>query len=74
MFGYVTNAKVIMNNSQSMGYGFVLYSSINDAIIAVSLMNGCIVGNWPLKVAFSHGAEKRKENPSKEQKTETKNL
>lgn len=58
-FGYVTSAKVIMNNSQSMGYGFVSYSSINDANIAVSLMNGYIVGNRPLKVAFSHGAEKK---------------
>uniref|UniRef100_A0A8C1PEI0 RRM domain-containing protein n=1 Tax=Cyprinus carpio TaxID=7962 RepID=A0A8C1PEI0_CYPCA len=58
-FGYVTSAKVIMNNSQSMGYGFVSYSSINDANIAVSLMNGYIVGNRPLKVRTL--AKKRKQ-------------
>ncbi len=73
-FGYVTSAKIIMNNSRSMGYGFVSYSSINDAVISVSLINGYIVGNRPLKVAFSHSAEKRKYNPSEEQKIERKKI
>ncbi|KAI2663259.1 Non-homologous end-joining factor 1 [Labeo rohita] len=59
-FGYVTSAKVMMYNSRSRGYGFVSYSSINDAVIAVSLMNGYIVGNRPLKVALSYSVEKRK--------------
>ncbi|XP_058635794.1 polyadenylate-binding protein 1-like [Onychostoma macrolepis] len=62
-FGYVTSAKVIMNNRWSMGYGFVSYSSINDAVIAVSLMNGYIVGNRPLKVAFSHSVDKKEIEP-----------
>ncbi|KAL1265632.1 hypothetical protein QQF64_003659 [Cirrhinus molitorella] len=56
VFGNVTSAKVMMNNRRSRGYGFVSYSSINNAIIAVSLMNGYIVGNRPLKVALSHNA------------------
>ncbi len=70
-FGYVTSAKVIVSNSRSMGYGFVSYSSINDAVKAVSLMNGYIVGNRPLKVAFSHSAEKSK---NKSEAWRTKNI
>ncbi|KAL1256002.1 hypothetical protein QQF64_014063 [Cirrhinus molitorella] len=57
-FGNVNSAKVIMNNRRSRGYGFVSYSSINNAITAVSLMNGYIVGNRPLKVALSHSVYK----------------
>uniref|UniRef100_A0A672MR47 RRM domain-containing protein n=1 Tax=Sinocyclocheilus grahami TaxID=75366 RepID=A0A672MR47_SINGR len=53
-FGEVTSATVITKKRRSMGYGFVTYSSLDDAVIATSVMNGYIVGNRPLRVAFSH--------------------
>lgn len=60
-FGEVTSATVITNKRRSMGYGFVTYSSLDDAVIATSVMNGYIVGNRPLRVTFSHSAEKTRQ-------------
>lgn len=37
---WVICTHMMMNNSWSMGYGFVSHSLIIDAIIAISLMNG----------------------------------
>ncbi len=37
---WVICTHMMMNNSWSMGYGFVSYSLIIDVIIAISLMNG----------------------------------
>ncbi len=37
---WVICTHMMMNNSWSMGYGFVSYSLIIDAIIAISSMNG----------------------------------
>uniref|UniRef100_A0A9J8C369 RRM domain-containing protein n=1 Tax=Cyprinus carpio carpio TaxID=630221 RepID=A0A9J8C369_CYPCA len=60
-FGEVTSATVIKKKRRSMGYGFVTYSSLDDAVIATSVMNGYIVGNRPLRVTFSHSAEKTRQ-------------
>uniref|UniRef100_A0A671R3R1 RRM domain-containing protein n=1 Tax=Sinocyclocheilus anshuiensis TaxID=1608454 RepID=A0A671R3R1_9TELE len=60
-FGEVTSATVITKKRRSMGYGFVTYSSLDDAVIATSVMNGYIIGNRPLRVAFSHSAEKTRQ-------------
>uniref|UniRef100_A0A8C1SRA2 RRM domain-containing protein n=1 Tax=Cyprinus carpio TaxID=7962 RepID=A0A8C1SRA2_CYPCA len=57
-FGEVTSATVITKKRRSMGYGFVTYSSLDDAVIATSVMNGYIVGNRPLRVTFSHNIYK----------------
>ncbi|KAF4075273.1 hypothetical protein AMELA_G00232650 [Ameiurus melas] len=71
-FGAVISAKVVMENGRSKGFGYISYSSTNEAMEAIKGMNGEMLDRRPIHVALSNRREECKPQLTwTEQKTES---
>ncbi|XP_075684163.1 polyadenylate-binding protein 1-A-like [Rhinoderma darwinii] len=58
-YGTITSAKVMMNGRRSKGFGFVCFSTPEEATKAVTDMNGRILASKPLYVALAQRKKDR---------------
>jgi len=59
-FGTITSAKVMLEEGRSKGFGFVCFSSPEEATKAIREMNGQTIGTKPVYVALFQSKEDRK--------------
>jgi len=59
-YGTITSAKVMSDEKGSKGFGFVCYSTPEEATKAVTEMNGKMIGNKPIYVALAQKKEQRR--------------
>ncbi|CAF5082575.1 unnamed protein product, partial [Rotaria sp. Silwood1] len=59
-FGTITSAKVMTENGRSKGFGFVSFSTTDEAAKAITNMNGYFLGSKPLYVALAQRKKERR--------------
>ncbi|CAF1218815.1 unnamed protein product [Rotaria sordida] len=59
-FGTITSARVMAENGRSRGFGFVSFSTTDEAAKAITEMNGSFVGSKPLYVALAQRKKERR--------------
>ena len=60
VFGNVTSVRIMTQNGRSKGFGFVCFSTSEEASKAIEEMNGRIISVKPLYVALALGKEERR--------------
>lgn len=60
LYGTITSAKIMIENGRSKGFGFVCFTSPEEATKAVTEMNGRMIGSKPLYVALAQRKEDRR--------------
>ncbi|KAJ1061169.1 hypothetical protein K5549_012192 [Capra hircus] len=60
-FGSMASPKVMLEDGRSKGFGFVCFSSPEEATEAVTEMDGCMVGSKPLYVTLAQRKEETKD-------------
>ncbi|XP_010588860.2 polyadenylate-binding protein 4-like [Loxodonta africana] len=59
-FGSISRVKVMQEEGRSKGFGLICFSSHEEAIKAMTEMNGRILGSKPLNIALAQRNEERK--------------
>jgi polyadenylate-binding protein len=73
-FGTITSAKIMLEGGRSKGFGFVCFTSPEEATRAVTEMNGHILVSKPLYVALAQRKEDRKAQLSQQYMQRTSGL
>ncbi|EFA78260.1 RNA-binding region RNP-1 domain-containing protein [Heterostelium album PN500] len=58
--GTILGIKIVQENGKNRGFGFLSYSTQEEANIAIEKMNGFILGSKPLSVSFSNRKYKKR--------------
>ncbi|CAF1145289.1 unnamed protein product [Adineta steineri] len=59
-FGTIISARIISENGGSKGFGFVCFSTLDEATKAITEMNGSTFGSKPLYVALAQSKEEHR--------------
>ncbi|XP_052002504.1 polyadenylate-binding protein 4-like [Xyrauchen texanus] len=58
-YGNITSVKVMTDGGRSRGFGFVCFSSPEEATKAITEMNGCIIASKPIYVSLAQRRSER---------------
>ncbi|XP_056590148.1 polyadenylate-binding protein 1-like isoform X2 [Triplophysa dalaica] len=70
-FGSIVSAKLMMEAGRSRGFGFVSFSTLEDATRAASVMNGRVVDGRALRVTLSRHNEQKTQTEKQDSSSES---